>query len=256
MSPEAAAGRGRGARRGPRRPARDPAQPVEPGHQGCDRRRRGADGRPAVTGHGRGGGRGRHRPGGRHHPSRRGRPANEPRPRLRRVGASRPRTRSSTCPRSRASGRRATTSPGRRGDADRRLRRAHRRPDLLGQQPSGGGAPARGPGRDRVVNPRATEERTYQRWKTVLRANALTSCCYVLRVNRPHPEGGVLIGGPSMAVDPNGEVLVETTDTLALVTLDAKVVTDARRAYPGYLPVSRAPVRRCLGRSRPTRRLS
>ena len=88
-----------------------------------------------------------------------------------------------------------------------------------------------------VVNPRASEERTFQRWKTVWRANALTSCCYVLSVNRPYPEGGVILGGPSVAYDPNGVLLVETTDTLALVTLDAKVVTDARRAYPGYLPI-------------------
>ena len=88
-----------------------------------------------------------------------------------------------------------------------------------------------------VVNPRASEERTFQRWKTVWRANALTSCCYVLSVNRPYPEGGVLLGGPSVAYDPNGVLLVETTDTLALVTLDANVVTDARRAYPGYLPI-------------------
>ena len=88
-----------------------------------------------------------------------------------------------------------------------------------------------------MLNPRATEEKTYQRWKTVFRANALTSCLYVLSANRPHPEDGVLIGGPSVAFDPNGGVLVETTDTVALVTLDAKVVTDARRRYPGYLPV-------------------
>jgi len=88
-----------------------------------------------------------------------------------------------------------------------------------------------------MINPRATEERTYQRWKIVFRANALTSCLYVLSVNRPHPEDGVLIGGPSVAFDPNGELLVETTDTLALVTLDARVVAEARRAYPGYLPV-------------------
>ena len=88
-----------------------------------------------------------------------------------------------------------------------------------------------------MINPRSSEERTYQRWKTVWRANALTSCLYVLSVNRPHPEDGVLIGGPSTCFDPHGELLLETTDTLALVTLDAKVVTDARRAYPGYLPV-------------------
>jgi len=88
-----------------------------------------------------------------------------------------------------------------------------------------------------MINPRASEEKTYQRWKTVFRANALTSCLYVLSVNRPHPEDGVLIGGPSVAIDPNGNVLLETTDQMAIVTLDAELVTDARRAYPGYLPV-------------------
>lgn len=88
-----------------------------------------------------------------------------------------------------------------------------------------------------MINPRASEEKSYQRWKTVFRANALTSCLYVLSVNRPHPEDGVLIGGPSVAFDPNGTLLLETTDQMALVTLDAKVVTDARRGYPGYLPV-------------------
>jgi len=88
-----------------------------------------------------------------------------------------------------------------------------------------------------MINPRASEERSYQRWKAVFRANALTSCLYVLSVNRPHPEDGVIIGGPTVAFDPNGELLVETTDRLALVTVDAKAVADARRGYPGYLPI-------------------
>ena len=88
-----------------------------------------------------------------------------------------------------------------------------------------------------MINPRATEEKTFQRWKTVWLANALTSCCYVLSVNRPHPEDGVLIGGPSVAFDPRGELLLETTDRMAIVTLDATIATDARRLYPGYLPV-------------------
>ncbi|HET6379612.1 MAG TPA: carbon-nitrogen hydrolase family protein [candidate division Zixibacteria bacterium] len=88
-----------------------------------------------------------------------------------------------------------------------------------------------------ILAPRATEERTYPRWKVVFRAIALTGCCYVLSVNRPHPEDGVLIGGPSVAVGPDGEVLVETTDRLALVTLDAAVIRRARVAYPGYLPI-------------------
>lgn len=88
-----------------------------------------------------------------------------------------------------------------------------------------------------ILIPRSTEERTYQRWKVVFRANALTSCAYVISVNRPGPEQGVLIGGPSIAVDPNADVLVETTDRLALVTLDEAVIRRARIAYPGYLPV-------------------
>jgi predicted amidohydrolase len=88
-----------------------------------------------------------------------------------------------------------------------------------------------------VLIPRATEEATYQRWKLVFRANALTSCCYVLSVNRPDPEPGALIGGPSIAVDPAANVMVETTDTLALVTLDTAAVRAAKVKYPGYLPV-------------------
>lgn len=88
-----------------------------------------------------------------------------------------------------------------------------------------------------ILIPRATEERTYQRWKIVFRANALTSCCFVLSVNRPDPEEGVLIGGPSVAIDPNGGVLLETTDRIGIVTLESRIVREARMAYPGYLPV-------------------
>ncbi|MDQ2854563.1 MAG: carbon-nitrogen hydrolase family protein [Chloroflexota bacterium] len=86
-----------------------------------------------------------------------------------------------------------------------------------------------------ILIPRATEEKTYQRWKIVFRANALTSCSYVLSVTRPDPESGVLIGGPSVAVDPNGSVLLETTDRIGIVTLESSVVSAARTAYPGYL---------------------
>ena len=63
--------------------------------------------------------------------------------------------------------------------------------------------------------PRASEEKTYQRWKPIFRSNAMTGCLYVLSVNRPRPEEGVLIGGPSVAFDPNGELLLETTDRIA-----------------------------------------
>lgn len=88
-----------------------------------------------------------------------------------------------------------------------------------------------------VLIPRATEEATYQRWKLVFRASALTSCCYVLSVTRPDPEEGALIGGPSVAIDPSANVMVETTDTLGLVTLDMAAIKRAKTNYPGYLPV-------------------
>jgi N-carbamoylputrescine amidase len=86
-----------------------------------------------------------------------------------------------------------------------------------------------------ILNPRATEATTFERWKLVFRATAITSCAYVLSVNRPEPEQGVALGGPSIAVDPNGEVLIETTELLATVTLDERTLEQARRRYPGYL---------------------
>ncbi len=92
-------------------------------------------------------------------------------------------------------------------------------------------------GVEAILIPRATEEITYQHWNRVFRANARTSTCYVLSVNRPDPEDGVLIGGPSIAVDPTGAVLLETTDRIGIVTLETGEVERARVAYPGYLPV-------------------
>lgn len=88
-----------------------------------------------------------------------------------------------------------------------------------------------------MLNPRATEEATYQRWKIVFRANAMTSACYVLSVNRPYPEQGVPLGGPSVAIDPRGDVILETTDQMAIVTLDASVTREAQKGYPGYLAI-------------------
>lgn len=88
-----------------------------------------------------------------------------------------------------------------------------------------------------VLAPRATERATWDRWRTVLRANALTSALYVLTVNRPAPEQDVLIGGPSFAAAPDGRILLETTDPVAVVTIGLTMIDQARQAYPGYLPV-------------------
>jgi N-carbamoylputrescine amidase len=87
-----------------------------------------------------------------------------------------------------------------------------------------------------VLSPRATPPETFERWRYVLRANAVTSSVYVISVNRP-AEPGSPVGGPSLAIAPDGAVLVETTEPVSVVTLKRRVVEDARTTYPGYLAV-------------------
>jgi len=92
-------------------------------------------------------------------------------------------------------------------------------------------------GAEAILAPRATPPESYERWRTVIRADAITSASYVVSVNRPAPEGAAPIGGPSIAVAPGGEVLAETTEPLALLRLERAAVAAARRDYPGYLDV-------------------
>lgn len=92
-------------------------------------------------------------------------------------------------------------------------------------------------GAEVVVVPRATERASWHRWAPVLRASALTSCCYVASVNRPEPEHGVLLGGPSYAVAPDGEVLLETDDAVAIFGVDQAAMKRFRSEYPGYIAV-------------------
>ncbi|MFG0258662.1 MAG: carbon-nitrogen hydrolase family protein [Phycisphaerales bacterium JB043] len=88
-----------------------------------------------------------------------------------------------------------------------------------------------------ILNPRAATQHEVVKWRPVWTANALTSCAYVLSVNRPSPEQDVPIGGPSIAIAPNGEVILDTMDTVSVVTLERSVIERARRDYPGYLAV-------------------
>ncbi len=92
-------------------------------------------------------------------------------------------------------------------------------------------------GAEVVLAPRCTPPQTWARWKLVLRANAVTSSTYVVSVNRPAPSPDGLIGGPSIAIGPNAEVLVETTEPLAVVTLSREAVRASGAEYPGYLKV-------------------
>ncbi|MCA9292534.1 MAG: carbon-nitrogen hydrolase family protein [Phycisphaerales bacterium] len=86
-----------------------------------------------------------------------------------------------------------------------------------------------------ILGPRATESRTFERWKPVWIATARTNATYVLSVDRPGPEHGVLMGQPTIAVDPDGQVLLETMDSVAVVDIKRSAVEHARTTYPGYL---------------------
>jgi N-carbamoylputrescine amidase len=92
-------------------------------------------------------------------------------------------------------------------------------------------------GAECVLVPRASESASWHRWRPVLIANALTSCCWVATVNRPAPEEGVLLGGPSFAVDPNGDVLVESTDPVCTFSYKPHHLEAHRSSYPGYLSI-------------------
>ncbi|MFC1661584.1 carbon-nitrogen hydrolase family protein [Gemmatimonadota bacterium] len=92
-------------------------------------------------------------------------------------------------------------------------------------------------GAELVLAPRCTPPESYERWKLILRANAVTSGTYVISTNRPGPEAGVPIGGASLAIDPSGEVLAESSEAMTLVALDRATVKVAREGYPGYLEV-------------------
>ena len=93
----------------------------------------------------------------------------------------------------------------------------------------------RSQGAEVLLVPRATPSETYERWRLILRANAVMADTYLLSVNRPRPEFDVDIGGPSLAVAPDGEVLYEGTDPVAVVQLEARRAGAAGENYPGYL---------------------
>jgi predicted amidohydrolase/uncharacterized protein (DUF952 family) len=86
-----------------------------------------------------------------------------------------------------------------------------------------------------VLCPRATEKATYPAWKRVYQAMARIHSCYIASVNRPGPEAGVPLGGPSLVVGPDGEVVAESDESLLLVTIEHDRIVRAKNDYPGYL---------------------
>ncbi len=88
-----------------------------------------------------------------------------------------------------------------------------------------------------IVCPRATEAATYPIWRPIFVANALTTSTFVASVNRPAPEQGVPIGGPSIVVDPRGRILLESNQVVSTISINPDLCQEARQAYPGYLDI-------------------
>ncbi|MBS2039137.1 DUF952 domain-containing protein [bacterium] len=87
-----------------------------------------------------------------------------------------------------------------------------------------------------ILLPRATERGTYKNWRLVMQAVARLSGCYLLSVNRPDLEDPP-IGGPSVVIGPNGEVLAEDDSPWLTFRLSHDEIVKARAEYPGYLEV-------------------
>ena len=88
-----------------------------------------------------------------------------------------------------------------------------------------------------IANPRATSRGTWENWKLVYRATALTTASFVVSACRPGQEQGVDLGGPCIAVAPHGEVLLESEERIGVVKLEASRLADADVDYPGYPPI-------------------
>jgi predicted amidohydrolase len=86
-----------------------------------------------------------------------------------------------------------------------------------------------------IFVPRATPESSWERWRLVLRADAVTSGLWIVTANRPAEGRPSPIGGPSAVIAPDGAVVAESTDPILIATIDGAAVFRARRDYPGYL---------------------
>ena len=77
---------------------------------------------------------------------------------------------------------------------------------------------------DLLLVPRATEGRTVSKWLAGGRAAAVMSGAFCLSSNRQGLSNGVLFGGSGWIIDPNGNVLVTTSDADPFATLTSTSV--------------------------------
>lgn len=90
-----------------------------------------------------------------------------------------------------------------------------------------------------LLTPRATEQRTVDKWLAGGRVAAVIAGAYSLSSNHYRDGGdGARLGGQGWVVDPDGEVLALTSPTRPFVSveIDLQRATAARSTYPRYVP--------------------
>jgi N-carbamoylputrescine amidase len=89
-----------------------------------------------------------------------------------------------------------------------------------------------------ILVPRATARATVPRWMVAMRMAAIVSGCYVLSSNRGGVDSrGQLFGGAGWVVNPEGEVVAQTSEATPIVLheIDTECVARAHRDYPCYV---------------------
>ncbi len=89
-----------------------------------------------------------------------------------------------------------------------------------------------------IAVPRATPVLSLERWKTMMRAAAIMSGCYVASSNRVGiDKRGQEFGGRGWIVAPSGQVVAEssTEHPIATASIDLALVAEAKAGYPAYV---------------------
>ena len=90
---------------------------------------------------------------------------------------------------------------------------------------------------DLILNPRATEVATNEKWLVGGRAASIVSGSFCVSSNRTGPaENGLEFGGLGWITNPDGEVLATTNSEYPFITLDVDLdlAGKARNTYPRY----------------------
>ncbi len=89
-------------------------------------------------------------------------------------------------------------------------------------------------GAELVLVPRATSAYRLEQWRIVLQAEAITSGCFVVSVNRCGREGDLRMGGMSLVAHPEGRVIAEAgqREEVLVAVLDRRHLAEYRKAYP------------------------